>query len=242
MICNPQDGHFNSRPHEEVDNYSLMIQPLGQYFNSRPHEEVDLAFAQVFHFWYYFNSRPHEEVDQELHRSRNYLLNFNSRPHEEVDTIGYQWCILDLSFQLTTSRRGRPCEDYKLEIYEEISTHDLTKRSTEILNVMMCQYLFQLTTSRRGRPCPGRSRFLAVEFQLTTSRRGRRRICDIVCRISYFNSRPHEEVDELFVPLPITHSYFNSRPHEEVDNEPKCFIGFNLNISTHDLTKRSTIF
>ena len=105
----------------------------------------------------------------------------------------------------------------------------------------MCQYLFQLTTSRRGRPCPGRSRFLAVEFQLTTSRRGRRRICDIVCRISYFNSRPHEEVDELFVPLPITHSYFNSRPHEEVDNEPKCFIGFNLNISTHDLTKRSTI-
>ena len=78
-----------------------------------------------------------------------------------------------------------------------------------------------------------------------------------------FNSRPHEEVDAVKVmshnlsfvfqlttsrrgrPLlrqctPTTHTYFNSRPHEEVDIV-NVGIGNNRRISTHDLTKRSTI-
>ena len=56
----------------------------------------------------------------------------------------------------------------------------------------------------------------------------------------YFNSRPHEEVDLQGYITIIRQVYFNSRPHEEVDSyrpvNSKIY-----SISTHDLTKRSTI-
>ena len=55
---------------------------------------------------------------------------FNSRPHEEVDSIA-------LSIWATYS----------------ISTHDLTKRSTNIVVYQWFLKIFQLTTSRRGRRC-----------------------------------------------------------------------------------------
>ena len=101
------------------------------------------------------------------------------------------------------------------------------------------------------------------KFQLTTSRRGRLYFAwhGFYFPPTYFNSRPHEEVDLAKRPstIPIIvfqlttsrrgrrntikallpPSYFNSRPREEVD-------GTNLQveagtiISTHDLTRRST--
>ena len=55
--------HFNSRPHEEVDEASALLLVDHQYFNSRPHEEVDKQVADVFSSNFNFNSRPHEEVD-----------------------------------------------------------------------------------------------------------------------------------------------------------------------------------
>ena len=60
--------------------------------------------------WWYFNSRPHEEVDRRaIERGRKAGQNFNSRPHEEVDVV-----------------RG-----YFISDGDDISTHDLTKRSTK---------------------------------------------------------------------------------------------------------------
>ncbi len=81
----------------------------------------------------------------------------------------------------------------------DISTHDLTKRSTKIiLWLLIWNYLFQLTTSRRGRQTEGSGN--------ASSRN--------------FNSRPHEEVDD------VMQTWY-----------------FNMNIiSTHDLTKRSTFW
>ena len=114
-------------------------------------------------------------------RGRRFLLcknifenNFNSRPHEEVDRRRMDFCGMTL-----------------------ISTHDLTKRSTDNVRVELTQGAFQLTTSRRGRPIPTSACYLSVDisthdltkrstvllrvlqtmitsFQLTTSRRGRR--------------------------------------------------------------------
>lgn len=119
---------FNSRPHEEVDRQLRSIKCHRLHFNSRPREEVDISYcprrAGLLLFQLttsqggrlirsvntanclYFNSRPHEEVDRirlfqtvesiiSTHdlakRSTRYLCRFSS----------------SITFQLTTSRRGR---------------------------------------------------------------------------------------------------------------------------------------
>ena len=77
-----------------------------------------------------------------------------------------------------------------------ISTHDLARRSTtEFYDLGLGSSTFQLTTSRRGR----------LEKHTKT------------VPPTYFNSRPHKEVDP------------------EIASEPTLH-----HISTHDLTKRST--
>ena len=122
-----------------------------------------------------------------------------------------------------------------------ISTHDLTRRSTT--------------------EPPAGTAFVSV-FQLTTSRGGRPFAVCFLLRLVHFNSRPHEEVDYVEVQpykidnisthdltrrstmLPVLimarEGYFNSRPHEEVDGHLILNRTDNI-ISTHDLTRRSTV-
>ena len=58
------------------------------------------------------------------------LNSFNSRPHEEVDGQPlFRW-RQTLTFQFTTSRRGRHCSLFASVIMWHLSIHDLTKRST----------------------------------------------------------------------------------------------------------------
>ena len=57
--------------------------------------------------------------------------------------------------------------------------------------------------------------------------------------LNYFNSRPHEEVDDMLRIYLYNTVYFNSRPHEEVDTHYSVGYG-GIFISTHDLTRRST--
>ena len=78
-------------------------------------------------------------------------LCFNSRPHEEVDD---------------SNMRGK-------QGALNVSTHDLTKRST----------VYQEAHKE------------LKEFQLTTSRRGRLYRVYVTDALQSFNSRPHEEVD-----------------------------------------------
>ena len=143
-------------------------------------------------------------------------------------------------FQLTTSRRGRQdfCKGCKWA--RNVSTHDLTKRSTVIELSFASSLVFQLTTSRRGR-LPTKLRFLSLQmFQLTTSRRGRRIRATVHGNLRVrFNSRPHEEVDQKRRRNGAIGLCFNSRPHEEVDRADIDGEG-QRNVSTHDLTKRST--
>ena len=123
-----------------------------------------------------------------------------------------------------------------------ISTHDLTRRSTFLPAVSPARFVFQLTTSQGGR-------------RVTAS--------IVPPLLSYFNSRPHKEVDfrgrrlksravnisthdltrrstRIYRFIPSTLLHFNSRPHKEVDfKEGRMML--NEIISTHDLTRRSTI-
>ena len=164
-------------------------------------------------------------------------------------------------FQLTTSRRGRP-QKFPLKTTKDISTHDLTKRSTrdmcaiEIfpsfqlttsrrgrrMKPMLGSYsiTFQLTTSRRGRHYRRSQSHIQLAFQLTTSRRGRRNRNHCDHDQGNFNSRPHEEVDTVSIGLVAVLLIFqlttSRRGRQLLQIEQTVFHG----ISTHDLTKRST--
>ena len=61
------------------------------------------------------------------------------------------WKTNDMLFQLTTSRGGRHLNDHQLNNQTDISTHDLTRRSTAATSLSVNGYIFQLTTSRGGR-------------------------------------------------------------------------------------------
>ena len=101
-----------------------------------------------------------------------------------------------ISFQLTTSRRGR-----------------LISLDSDVISMA-----FQLTTSRRGRHAFTMNCHITMKFQLTTSRRGR------LCPSSKFT---------LFTMFQLTTSRRGRQVIELFNHVLK-------NVSTHDLTKRST--
>ena len=77
-------------------------------------------------------------------------------------------------------------------------------------------------------------------FQLTTSRGGRQQLQAYQSTATYFNSRPHEEVDDGCTAICIRHTTFQlttSRGGRPLRHNPGPKF---LSISTHDLTRRST--
>ena len=90
-----------------------------------------MTWTQVHgHCNLYFNSHPHEEDDGIYRGAEIAHTHFNSHPHEEDDlrqTLQVQPVRL---FQLTSSRRGWPCEILWFICSFFISTHILTKRMT----------------------------------------------------------------------------------------------------------------
>ena len=234
---------FNSRPHEEVDEDVKRAGEKRKTFNSRPHEEVDLGDT---HKSLYFHLSTHDLTKRSTYYSaaaliystfqlttsrrgrrgtalsRKYLLSFNSRPHEEVDKDTRVRLHLLVIFQLTTSRRGRLhstgnisrlCIPFNSRPHEEVDPLEPRSRSVPEKD-------FQLTTSRRGRLLSG--------FHLTS--------------VTSFNSRPHEEVDPddpailgILNIFQLTTSR-RGRPDDAHNGSMRTCL------STHDLTKRSTIY
>ncbi len=119
-----------------------------------------------------FNSRPHEEVDYPMRLSISHN-DISTHDLTKRSTLERKQHLQDLTFQLTTSRRGRHVDESSWMTGTDISTHDLTKRSTTIIPDHEVVSIFQLTTSRRGRRTTSTTR----------------------TDPSNFNSRPHEEVD-----------------------------------------------
>ena len=144
-----------------------------------------------------FNSRPHAEVDEPLAGSDDMPGPFNSRPHAEVDSFFQTGHFYILTFQLTTSRRGRrlsvqdkrPISSFNSRPHAEVdislyflqsiialSTHDLTQRSTNLVaHELKFKWPFN---SRPHAEVDDRNLPTIMNwkiFQLTTSRRGRLR-------------------------------------------------------------------
>ena len=165
-----------------------------------------------------FNSRPHTEVDICSSLFISFMLTFNSRPHTEVDRNNAFFAISHRLFQFTTSHGGRRC----------------------FLGCEGKPPCFQFTTSHGGRRIARVFKFSISIFQFTTShggRQDRKHIClvphnlsihDLTRRSTFsfrrigagtqpFNSRPHTEVDGIFLFITIFMLSFNSRPHTEVD-------------------------
>ena len=140
----------------EVDRYLRVMWPIRTHFNSRPHEEVDDLSYITWYNLYIFQlttSRRGRPIWGNLYGLNNIFQlttsrrgrpsstaswaatsrYFNSRPHEEVDVYCCAiWTNIGI-FQLTTSRRGRRIRRRRKLLYNRISTHDLTKRSTRLL-------------------------------------------------------------------------------------------------------------
>ena len=123
-----------------------------------------------------------------------------------------------------------------------ISTHDLTKRSTSRFRLnFRC---FSYFNSRPHEEVDlDRFAFECDIIDISTHDLTKRSTLWAFLQWQdsfYFNSRPHEEVDNGPGDNLIVHRYFNSRPHEEVDEYTSSPI-YTPVISTHDLTKRSTL-
>ena len=78
-------------------------------------------------------------------------MSFNSRPHTEVDQVAGNIKSGTTAFQLTTSHGGRLRLIISRILFMILSTHDLTRRSTKILEEIEIRAIFQLTTSHGGR-------------------------------------------------------------------------------------------
>ena len=213
------EENFNSRPHEEVDKWNVWKDSRQVHFNSRPHEEVDPFLLYLLEGFCISTHDLTKRSTRRVHKSAVSSMYFNSRPHEEVD-ISTRWGHFYFGkFQLTTSRRGRQSTaDAVQEIYD-ISTHDLTKRSTDDPEGEPEEKPFQLTTSRRGRHGCLKHNWFCTDISTH----------DLTKRST-----------KVSVCIPSISWYFNSRPHEEVDNDSCAVSTTTFNISTHDLTKRST--
>ena len=124
----------------------------------------------------------------------------------------------DTIFQLTTSQGGRP----KILYHSSSRMHFNSRPRKEVDGIR------------------GKATGMVFSFQLTTSQGGRPRAAKHCCFCIYIST--HDLTRRSTVTgrcLRLSASYFNSRPHKEVDLE-KFETSERKVISTHDLTRRST--
>ena len=104
--------------------------------------------------------------------------------------------LADFNISIHDLTRRSTCFHSCLLIFIHISIHDLTRRSTSQSFLLLAHLIFQFTTSQGGRQVV----MMWVDdrkiFQFTTSQGGRQMLCIYLSlQESYFNSRPHKEVD-----------------------------------------------
>ena len=167
-------------------------------FNSRPHEEVDDYYQLMFERRCDISTHDLTKRSTNLQApSAPRVGHFNSRPHEEVDLSRRPMRLrMAISTHDLTKRstQGSVATESR---FTHISTHDLTKRSTDRIPSGSCTGCISThDLTKRSTAWNPADRHMEKEFQLTTSRRGRLSVILI--------------------------------------------INTNIGISTHDLTKRST--
>ena len=143
-------------------------------------------------------------------------------------------------FQLTTSRRGRRYWHYATIVYNIISTHDLTKRSTR----WSALHWFRISISTHD--LTKRSTVISVnalnamKFQLTTSRRGRQAQNCSSTEICAISTHDLTKRSTFFSLLYSCTGVFQLTTSRRGRRKLISVYDFLVDISTHDLTKRST--
>ena len=146
-------AYFNSQPHEEADQVTLMRLGRITHFNSQPHEEADSSgeisppipfisthslTKRLTHLWKEATAGKYISTHSLTKRLTTLMMDFffshshfNSQPHEEADLVGF--CFLKADFISTHSLTKRLTAKHK-HIYAitSISTHSLTKRLTSL--------------------------------------------------------------------------------------------------------------
>ncbi len=164
---------FNSRPHKEVDTEqlcpdnicNLSIHDLTRRSTRAP---VHLPLRLPFQFTTSQGGRPGrvEEVSGEM--IFQFTTSQGGRLYRGIsDQQTY-------AFQFTTSQGGRPPAFIQSPAQWHLSIHDLTRRSTKSVNVVV--YIINLSIHDLTRRST-----VAAQIPIT--------------RTSPFNSRPHKEVD-----------------------------------------------
>ena len=120
------------------------------YFNSRPHKEVDYLVELVFSRLTRFQLTTSQGGRQLFRVISSWFFYFNSRPHKEVDNARTNVCDYMSISTHDLTRRSTQTGDFKIK-KGIISTHDLTRRSTSPLAGKSTWVRFQLTTSQGGR-------------------------------------------------------------------------------------------
>ena len=188
---------FNSRPHAEVDVSADFCHEAGESFNSRPHAEVDFLAICMYPLYQIFQlTTSRRGRPQKIHRNAIisiFQLTTSRRGRRNLLIP----CCTSLSFQLTTSRRGRPPPGATSSQTANLSTHDLTQRSTKGYAGTGMGFCFQLTTSRRGRQRmeSEKKKIHRLSTHDLTQRSTSTPPVMSVVSLS-FNSRPHAEVDK----------------------------------------------
>ncbi len=187
-----------------------------------------------------FNSRPHKEVDDIARTQKPKRQTFNSRPHKEVDFYAFRGAAYkNLSIHDLTRRST----EIPLELRSSftLSIHDLTRRSTpsdRVISDICSLSIHDLTRRSTANEAAEESNQNLSIHDLTRRSTGVRSGRYIVT--PSFNSRPHKEVDLVFLRLVYDQKVlsihdltrrstypdyvltaammpFNSRPHKEVD-------------------------
>ncbi len=254
--------YFNSRPHEEVDD---ALRHVVAHIVISTHDLTKRSTFLRCPFWTPFLFQLTTSRRGRPFLPHLAALNCLISTHDltKRSTFDFLQCCVTVIIISTHDLTKRSTVQVALCLNHGcISTHDLTKRSTGSTAAVLAESVFQLTTSRRGRrtePPAALSYFhisthdltkrstaiclLVISWKIISThdltKRSTRSDAPPPPELYYFNSRPHEEVDNRHLLKGFPLCYFNSRPHEEVDGvaaelQPPALI------STHDLTKRST--
>ena len=232
--------HFNSQPHEEadlIDDFGFCVRVISTHSLTK-RLTGDILTCTVSRAFQLTASRRGW-------REEGYVLKIsgNISTHSLTKRLTYGFWLFMASHSISTHSLTKrlTSNHFKYNHFFLISTHSLTKRLTA--DKKTYYYLKLISThslTKRLTVLPSVPVALAI-FQLTASRRGWRSLCRIRNGRIYFNSQPHEEADYIVEQVENAWMYFNSQPHEEADNSGGASQS-KINISTHSLTKRLTVF
>ena len=143
---------FNSHPHKEDDrdpnNFFqpyLIFQLTSSQGGWRVFSCVGVGFIA------FFNSHPHKEDDAWIHRAMIEYIFFNSHPHKEDDVV-WVYCSTSNSW-FFNSHPHKEDDEWRYNqrrLGKSFSTHILTRRMTDVGQVIGEAISFQLTSSQGG--------------------------------------------------------------------------------------------